>query len=76
VASLQSSADFERAKVSASRDLKDRVSEEVRKCENGMTIIEQLQSVQETQQSGKESEVSAEEAIKEKAGRIAADEKI
>lgn len=64
VASLRSLADNERAKVTASRDLKDRVSDEVTKLENSMTVREQLQAASETKQSADEDKLAGEEEVK------------
>ncbi len=62
---LHSAADMERASVTASQDLKDRVSDQVRMSEEGMTEREQIQSAAETSQSAGEELLTAKEGIKE-----------
>lgn len=65
VTELQSSADARRASVISSRDLKDRVSEQVMSDENGMARLEEIQSLEETQQSIAEKELARKEETRQ-----------
>lgn len=57
VQKLQASADIQRAHVAASRQLKDRVSVEVARIENGMERTERIQHMDETRQTIQEQQI-------------------
>ncbi len=65
---LHAAADGQGASVIASRDLKDRVSNQVTTTENNMTSTETTQSATETRQSAGEDQLTAKEGIKEAEG--------
>jgi len=65
---LHSAADGQGASITASRDLKDRVSNQVTTTENSMTTTEETQTATETRQSDGEDKLTAKEGIKEAEG--------
>lgn len=65
VTKLHWDVDAQRASVKASRELRDRVAEDVRMKENSMTSVEESLSVAETEQSADEEKQAAKEEIKE-----------
>jgi len=65
---LHSAADGQGASVIASRDLNDRVSNQVTTTENSMTTTEETQTATETRQSVGENKLTAKEEIKEAEG--------
>jgi DNA-binding response OmpR family regulator len=69
VTRLHSAADSQRVSVAASRDLKDRVSQQVTMSENGMTSKEELQSATEDRQSVEEARYARKEGVKEVDGQ-------
>ncbi len=69
VARLHSAADVQSASVVASRDLKDRVSNQVTTTENNMTRTEETQAATENSQSAGEVQLTAKEDLKQEEGR-------
>jgi CheY-like chemotaxis protein len=69
VTRLHSAADVQAASVTASRDLKDRVSNQVTTTENSMTSSEETQAANETSQSAGEEKLAAQEGIKKAEGK-------
>jgi DNA-binding response OmpR family regulator len=69
VTRLQSTAETGRASVESSRDLKDRVSEQVTSSENSMTQREEIQRLEETRQGAKEIELRGKEEFKHAEGQ-------
>jgi len=68
VTELRSRADGHRSNVESSRDLKDRVSEHVTIDENGMTMIEEVQSLDEARQLAHEEELVDKETVRDREG--------
>jgi DNA-binding response OmpR family regulator len=68
IARLHSAATDQGASIIASRDLQDRVSNQVTTTENNMTSTEATQAETETRQSAGEDQLTAKEGIKEAEG--------